>query len=89
MAEDDIYGNKRYYKRFKQVISYIHLKPHQRPTEISGRRKAKYYCRNQANVAYLRQLVGHLEAKDLSYIHRLRMLRDLLFICYHTTKDLS
>ncbi|MBU2541726.1 MAG: site-specific integrase [Candidatus Omnitrophica bacterium] len=96
MAEDDIYGNKRHYENFKQNIRYLTLPPdvylkvvlRDPIIPLRGSRR-KYYCLNKANLSYFYQMVEYLEAKDMSYIARMRILRDILFICHHVPKNLE
>lgn len=88
MVDDDIYGNKRYYERFLDRLSFLHLPPEQLPDRFKVRRAPKYYCRNPDNVEHFHRLISHLESRDLSYIHRLRVLHDLLFISFYTEKNL-
>ena len=81
MADDDIYGNKSKYERFKNNLNDL-LDP-------KLRSKYKYYCKSPENLQYFNQLFIHFEAKDLSFIRRLRMLQTMKFIVYFTKKDLK
>lgn len=83
MAEDDIYGSKARYEHFKNNLDFFATPP---PEEKTRR---KYYCKNSANLEYFKQLFTHFEAKDLSYIRRLRILQTMKFIVYSTTKNLT
>ncbi len=83
MAEDDIYGNKGMYEKFKNNLDSFIIPP-------SKKRKGhKYYCKNPDNLKYFKQLFEHFEAKDLSYIRRRRILYTLRFTVYSMTKDLG
>ena len=77
MAEDDIYGSKNKYFMAKEHI----LNPKQG-------KLTKYPCLNSANLAYFEKLFRHFEAKDLSYIRRIRVMQSFKFICNSTKKDL-
>ncbi|MDA2934371.1 site-specific integrase [Acidobacteria bacterium AH-259-D05] len=87
MAEDDIYGSKAKYERFKDNLKLQLVPPDKRP-HTKGT-QGKYYCRNPENLKYFRKLFTHFEARDLSYIGRHRMLQTMRLICYLTSKDLA
>ena len=81
MTEDDIYGSKGRYEQFKNNLDSFLIPP-------SKKRKGyKYYCKNQENLQYFKKLFMHFEAKDLSYIRRLRIIQTLKLVVYHATKD--
>jgi hypothetical protein len=82
MAEDDIYGNKRKYERFKD-----NLKTFSVPPSNSGQRT--YYCKNPVNLKYFKTLFLHFEANDLSFIRRNRIIHSFKFIVFSTPKDLG
>lgn len=82
MAEDDIYGNKGKYERFKENLKN-HSNPPQKPE------KRVYYCKNPVNLKYFKSLFLHFEANDLSFVRRNRVLDTLRFIVFTTKKDLS
>lgn len=79
MAEDDIYGSKQKYERWKANADGFASKSSTR----------KYYCRNRANIRYFKQLFANFEAKDISYIRRTRILQTIRVVCYLTSKDLA
>ena len=81
MAEDDIYSNKTIYEKFIGKAGQLIVPPR------DARRK--YWIKNPENAKYFIQLADKMQAKDLSYIRRIRMLRKLLFICHCTRKDLA
>lgn len=81
MAEEDIYKNKEKYEKFKSNLDLSLNKP-------TPRSKRKYYCKNSENLKYFKKLFIHFEARDLSYVRRLRLLGTLKLIVYSTTKDL-
>ncbi len=83
MAEDDIYGSKARYEHFKNNLDSFATSPSEKNT------RRKYYCKNSANIEYFKQLFIHFEAKDLSYIRRMRILQTMKFIVYSTTKNLT
>ena len=84
MAEDDIYGSKRKYERFKDEIDTL-TSP---PTPARGT-KAKYRCINPANIEHFKTLFRHFDARDLSFIRRHRLLQSMRLICYLTSKNLA
>ncbi|MFH1181379.1 MAG: tyrosine-type recombinase/integrase [Candidatus Woesearchaeota archaeon] len=82
MAEDDIYNSERKYLKLKADL----------PTLVSPqpkKGKRKYFCKNPANLAYFRALFARFEAKDISYIRRLRLAKSFGFILHNTEKDLK
>ena len=82
MAEDDIYGSKSRYEKFLENLdSFV-----EKPGETTQR---KYYCKNSKNLEYFRRLAKIYEAKDLSYIRRLRVFRVLSVVVYVSEKDLK
>ena len=83
MAEDDIYWSKGRYENFKENIKSF-AKP---PSKTNVKRK--YYCRNPDNLQYFNRLFINFDAKDLSYIRRLRILQSMRFIAHHTNTNLQ
>ncbi len=82
MAEEDIYGNKRKYEKFKANLkSFLTV-----PNKTS---KRSYYCRNPSNLKYFKSLFLHFEAKDLSYINRNRKISSFKLILFCVKKDLK
>jgi len=86
MAEDDIYGSKGKYERFKKNLSSWLIKPENTSKQKGVR---KYYCKIPTNLKYFEKLFRHFEAKDISYIHRARTLQSMVVICYLAPKDLA
>lgn len=85
MAENDIYESKGKYEDFKQNLDSL-LIPKQNNSQIKG--KPKYFCNNPDNLEYYKRLFIHFEAKDLSYIRRIRLLQTMKFITHFTAKKL-
>jgi len=83
MAEEDIYGSKKKYEKFKANLNrFLSVDRHSR----DGRRK--YYCKRPGNLNYFKLLFAHFDSRDLSYIRRIRVTQSLKFICNSTEKDL-
>lgn len=80
MAENDIYNSQKRYKDFVSNLNIYVLKP-------EGKRK--YQIKNEANLKYYEILVKKFEARDSSYIRRLRLLRSFLIVTNIITKDLK
>ena len=87
MAEDDIYGSKAKYELFKDNYEYW-LSPKGR---IKGKRgkERKYICVNPSNFVYFKKLMTNFEARDISYIRRIRVLQSMKLICYSLKKELE
>ncbi len=83
MAENDIYGSKKKYDSFKANLDSFLIPPNAR--KGSG----KYYCKNRINLGYFKRLFVYFEAKDLSYIRRLRICQTMKFIAHAVTIDLA
>jgi len=81
MAENDIYDSKRKFKNETKNLEEICT-----PPEKSNKRK-KYYCKNRANLTHFKRLFKHFEARDLSYIRRIRLTKTLKMISFAATKD--
>ena len=88
MAENDIYNSRKKYERFVSKIGEMARPPEDRGI-TQGRNGAKYYCKNPANLEYFRALHRAFEARDLSYIRRLRLLNVLKIVCFVTDKNLA
>ena len=87
MAEDDIYGSETRYECFKRDLPRL-LVPMAK--EVDPRRgRAKYYCKNPANLNHFRSLFKHFESRDLSYVRRLRIPQSMRLICHLTSKDFA
>lgn len=87
MADDDIYGNKSKYEQFKNNSESLIFLPAKRSRSKGTVRK--YFCRSPANIKYFKTLFNYFEARDISYIRRVRLLQSMRFICHITTKDLA
>lgn len=85
MPENDIYNNKGKYERFKDNLSNI-LEP-VKLNDAKG--KKHYYCKNKKNLVYFETLMGKFEARDLSFVRRLRLLNQLKLITFATKKNLK
>ncbi len=83
MAEDDIYKSKIRYERFKSNLKSFKLQP------SAENRKCKYYCNNPENIKYFQQLFNNFQAKDVSFIRRIRVLQTMKFIVNFTKKNLK
>lgn len=86
MAEEDIYGNKAQYERFRKNLQRL-LIPAGPANGVKGKRQ--YHVRNKANLRYFERLFEIFDTKDLSYIRRGRLLNDFLLTCYAAGKDLK
>ncbi len=86
MAENDIYDNQKRYETFKEKIDTFHIPPNQRQGTTY---RNSYYCKNKDNIKYFKKLFNFFEAKDNSYIRRLRIFRTFILICHATDKDLK
>lgn len=87
MAEDDIYGNKAKYERFKANLASLSVAPSRR--KYTKGSVGKYYCKNSVNLQYFKTLFAHFEARDISYIRRNRLLQSLRLICHLSPKDFA
>ena len=87
MAEDDIYGSKTKYRKFKTNLELQLVPPSERGYKRGGR--GKYFCKNAENLEHFNTLFHHFEAKDISYIRRVRMLQSMQLICYLIRKQLG
>lgn len=86
MVDNDIYGSKELYHKIIQEIE-LFTQPESKKKKHGRRRE--YYVKNPANLIYFKQLFKIFEMKDISYIHRLRLVRKLLLTTYATEKDLK
>lgn len=82
MPENDIYNSKAKYDSIKEAYK-LFAKP------IDAHEKRKYYCRNPSNLIYFERLMSKFEAKDTSYVRRLRLINTLKLITFATDKDLK
>lgn len=81
MAENDIYDSEARYKRFKEGLNTLCTPP--------NKGKQRYYCKNKANLKYFEKLFIRWEARDNSYIRRVRLCKSFTFILHNTDKDLK
>ncbi|OPY88331.1 MAG: Phage integrase family protein [Smithella sp. PtaU1.Bin162] len=79
MAEEDIYGSKKRYELFIANIKELATPSQDR----------KYCCSNPANLKYFEKLSLLFDAKDISFVRRLRLMQGMKLICHHIKKDLS
>jgi len=85
MVDDDIYKNKGKYESFKKNLnSFLEV-----PNNSGKRGKRIYYCKNPKNLKYFEKLFDIFEMKDLSYVHRVRLLGCFKLICHVSGKDLK
>jgi integrase len=99
MARNDAYNNKDKYEKTKANIKDFLLTPKERVSKslteekrLKGHkafRNDTYYCKNPANLKYFQVLFDRFEAKDLSYIRRIRVINSFKLICHATDKELS
>lgn len=86
MADNDIYNNEERYKSFKANIEKYLTPPTTNDKEGDKRkdldRKRKYWIKNKANLKHYKTLFTKFDARDLSYIRRLRLLRTFLIVTY-------
>lgn len=83
MPQNDIYNSEKKYSDFKDNIGDF-LNPPK-----SGDYRKKYYCQNKQNLTYFKRLFAYFEARDSSYIRRLRLLMSMKLICHVAKKDLK
>lgn len=83
MAEDDIYGNKRKFEKFKSNLFSFCSPP------SKAKFKRKYFCRNKINLKYFEILFDYFDVKDLSYIRRNRILDAMKIIVHSVEIDLK
>lgn len=89
MAENDIYNSKQKYESFKERLSDVLLSPKERMKKYGKTNGVKHYCKNKENLQYFEKLFRIFEAKDNSYIRRLRLLRSFKLICFSTNRNLK
>ena len=85
MADNDIYNNQNKYQNFLKNVKHF-SKP---LSEYNPRSNRKYVIRDSSNVKHFKTLHKKFEAKDLSYIRRLRLFRTLLMVTEVLKMDLS
>lgn len=84
MAEDDIYGSKGRFENMRNNLEKLCIPPEDRLLK-----KGKYFCKNKENLAYFEKIFRSFDAKDTSFIRRLRLSKTLLFITHFTEKNLK
>lgn len=80
LADNDIYNSKERYETFKQSIDQYLSKP-------NGYRK--FHILFPENIRHFHKLCLKIDARDLSYIRRLRICRTFLMVCHYINKDLT
>jgi len=84
MAEEDIYGNMKKYERFKSRMDSLLV-----PSDKNPRKGVKrYFCINPENLEHIKKLLLHFEARDLSYIRRIRLIQSMKFCVHHLKKNM-
>ncbi len=81
MAENDIYNSKHKYEEVTKKVECWIAPP------MHGKRK--YWIKHPGNLAHFERLAAKLEARDVSYIRRLRLLQKLMIVCHVIRKDLK
>jgi len=92
MANDDIYGSKAKYEKFKENLLELAkpLKTKEEHEEDKTKPTTKkYYCKNPDNLEYFKKLFLTFESKDLSYVRRIRLLQVFKVIVNETDKNLK
>ncbi|KKM19613.1 hypothetical protein LCGC14_1653810 [marine sediment metagenome] len=86
MAKNDIYNNQKRYEYFTgHIEDYL-----KEPDKTTNRgRKRKYTIKNKINIKHFKSIFNIFEARDNSFIRRLRLSRVLLMVCYVLDKDLA
>lgn len=80
MADNDIYDSRGRYEKFKlQLRTYLLPPEGMRTTQI----------KNSKNVIYFNKLCLKLDARNCSYVRRLRLCQSLLLVCHGIEKDLA
>ncbi len=89
MAENDIYNSKEKYDKFKSTYRAFVNPPSDTEKQNSGYKTRKYYCKNPENIVYFKTMFDKFEAKDISYVRRLRLINTMKLIMHATTKNLK
>lgn len=94
MAENDIYNNQKKYEDFKANLNNLTIAPHQGSAKTSDKRKdidrkRKYWIKDPINLKYYKLLFNKFEARDISFIGRLRILRTFLIVTYVLDFDVA
>ncbi|MFH1134089.1 MAG: tyrosine-type recombinase/integrase [Nanoarchaeota archaeon] len=92
MAEDDIYGSKAQYERLRSRIdSYTKQPDNSKDAPLTERRR-EYWIKNAKNLRYYHKLIdrgGIFDARDTSFVRRLRLLRTLQMVTHILEIDLK
>lgn len=88
MAPNDIYNSQRKYENILKYLDDLTIPPKERPRRDKRAKIGKYYVKNPENLQWFRKLITLFEAKDISYVRRIRLLACLKIICHHTPKAL-
>ena len=87
MAENDIYNSKGAYERLAKNYKLLAVKPDEEFANQIGYRK--YYVKNADNLVYFEKIFNIFDARDLSFIRRLRLLKQMKIICFATEKNIK
>ncbi|MFH1409806.1 MAG: tyrosine-type recombinase/integrase [Nanoarchaeota archaeon] len=91
MADNDIYNSKPKYEYIRDHLD-DYAKPPRPGFEGKGRNR-RFWIKNPANVQYIRKFLGTatwkglFDARDTSYIRRLRLFRTMLMAGHFIQKD--
>lgn len=80
MADNDIYDSRGRYEKFKKELQKYLLPP-------EGFRANQ--IKNPINMSHFKRLFLKLEARNCSYLRRLRICQTLLMVCHCIEKDLA
>lgn len=81
MSTNDLYNSEQKYYRWVELIrTKALLQPSERRTR---------HILNKENLSYFEKLLTHTQAKDLSYVRRVKLFSRLLAICSLTKKNLA
>ena len=80
MADNDIYNSRGRYEKFKEKITDYFQPP-------KGYRK--YQFKNSKNLRHFKRLFLKLDARDGSYVRRLRLCRTFMMVCHYIGKDFA
>lgn len=87
MAENDIYNSKVKYEKAIQNLDNL-LRPVSEKQK-GQRGKRHYQCRVPKNIGYIKKLAKKFDAKDLSYVRRLRVINSFKIVLDQAEKDLK
>ena len=89
MAENDIYNSEGKYNSIKDNIDQYAVEPSKRIIRSRNTRNAKYWIKDKGNIKYFKQLFTKFEARDTSFIRRIRLFRTFLIVNHVLDKDLA